>query len=232
MKSTAKRVIKFFLSRYLSIKTKSIIKERCDVNFNTVLEGRNVIHNNVSFSNSKLGYGTYIGKDSKLTNSLIGRYCSIAENVKLITGGHPTNTFVSTHPAFFSTLKQSGFSYVTDTKFNEFKYSDINDMYAVTIGNDVWIGADVKIIGGVNIGDGAIIATGAVVANDLEPYNIYGGVPARRIGTRFTEEEKAFLLSFKWWERETEWISENAFLFSDIKKFMALHSLEYGDGHT
>ena len=59
----------------------------------------------------------------------------------------------------------------------------------VIIENDVWIGAGVIILKGVTIHEGSIIADGAVVTKDVDPYCIYGGVPARKIKERFTEEE-------------------------------------------
>ncbi|MBI4832833.1 MAG: acyltransferase, partial [Candidatus Lindowbacteria bacterium] len=54
----------------------------------------------------------------------------------------------------------------------------------VVIGNDVWIGANAVILPGVSIADGTIIGAGAVVTGDTEPYSIFGGVPARKIGER------------------------------------------------
>lgn len=54
----------------------------------------------------------------------------------------------------------------------------------IFIGNDVWVGANAVILSGVNIGDGAVVAAGAVVNNDVEPYSIVGGVPARLIKRR------------------------------------------------
>ena len=51
----------------------------------------------------------------------------------------------------------------------------------VWIGNNVWIGANVTILKGVTIGDGAVIAAGAVVNTDVAPYEIWGGVPAKKI---------------------------------------------------
>lgn len=222
LKRIIKLIANLFITKYLSLKTNSRVNSLSNLNFNTILEGRNVIHKNVSISSSKIGYGTYIGDGSLLLNSDIGKYCSIAENVRIIFGQHPTNTFVSTHPAFFSTRKQAGFTYVDKSLFNENKYADPAKKYSVKIGNDVWIGANVSILEGVNIGNGAIIATGAVVVTDLEPYAIYGGVPAKKIRTRFNSEAEAFLLDFRWWDKDPKWIEENAYFFSNIEKFIEI----------
>ncbi len=54
----------------------------------------------------------------------------------------------------------------------------------IVIGNDVWIGARVVVTRGVTVGDGAILAAGAVVNQDVPPYAIFGGVPAKQIGVR------------------------------------------------
>nr|WP_200389622.1 DapH/DapD/GlmU-related protein [Thiocapsa imhoffii] len=54
----------------------------------------------------------------------------------------------------------------------------------IRIGNDVWIGAHAAILSGVTIGEGAIVAAGAVVRQDVDPYTIVGGVPAKVLGER------------------------------------------------
>jgi acetyltransferase-like isoleucine patch superfamily enzyme len=61
-------------------------------------------------------------------------------------------------------------------------------MTPVTIGNDVWIGAHAVVRGGVTIGSGAVIGAGAVVVDDVAEFQIVGGVPARVIGSRKTEQ--------------------------------------------
>lgn len=56
------------------------------------------------------------------------------------------------------------------------------------IGDDCWIGFGAIILAGVTIGRGAIVAAGAVVTKDVGPYEIHGGVPARKLASRFDDE--------------------------------------------
>ena len=60
-----------------------------------------------------------------------------------------------------------------------------------TASNRDAIGARVTVMKGLRIGRGAVIAAGAVVTRDVAPYTIVGGVPARRIRTRFTPDQRA-----------------------------------------
>jgi hypothetical protein len=69
----------------------------------------------------------------------------------------------------------------------------------VTIGNDVWIGNGVTIMSGVRIGDGAILAAGSHVIQDVEPYAIAGGNPAKSIKHRFSPDICNELLRLQWW---------------------------------
>ncbi|HEX5379429.1 MAG TPA: acyltransferase [Phenylobacterium sp.] len=54
----------------------------------------------------------------------------------------------------------------------------------IVIGDDVWLGANVVVLDGAVIGKGCVVAAGAVVRGELEPYSIYAGAPAKRVGTR------------------------------------------------
>lgn len=58
---------------------------------------------------------------------------------------------------------------------------------SVTVGNHAWIGARAILLPGVTVGEGAVVAAGAVVARDVAPYEVVGGVPAKKIGDRNRE---------------------------------------------
>ncbi|USO00375.1 MAG: CatB-related O-acetyltransferase [Phycisphaeraceae bacterium] len=59
-----------------------------------------------------------------------------------------------------------------------------------TIGDDAWVGAGCIVMAGVTIGKGAIVAAGAVVTKDVPPFEIHGGVPAKKIRNRFATAEE------------------------------------------
>lgn len=132
----------------------------------------------------------------------IGKFCSIACGAKFIfTSANHKLGSLSTYPfpLFFEEWELDK-SNVTDAWDNK---GDI------VIGNDVWIGYEAVIMQGVTIGDGATIGTRAVVTKDVPPYSIVGGVPARPIRKRFSDEVIAQLLEIKWWDWPDEKIKEN-----------------------
>jgi len=171
----------------------------------------NTIYNEVSLNEVTLGDFTYIAGNTSISRTIIGKFCSIGPNCKIGLGKHPTKDFVSTHPIFFSTLKQAQITFADKNYFEEFAY--------IEIGNDVWLGANVIVVDGIKIGDGAIVAAGSVVTKDIPPYAIVGGVPAKIIKFRFEKEEIEKLLKIKWWDMDIEYIKDNFKKFHDIKNF-------------
>lgn len=80
------------------------------------------------------------------------------------------------------------FVYIVDSDHEIAKELPINQQQnksaPIEIGDDVWISTGAKILKGVKIGSGAVIAAGAVVTEDVSPFCIYGGIPAKKIGER------------------------------------------------
>lgn len=217
-----KRVVKYILF-------KSIWRRKCNVEWlvdispESQFEGKCHIKGNTVFHGS-LGRYSYISQNCYLL-AKIGRFTSIAENVRSISGRHPYQyPYVSTSPCFFSLnyKDQSGYTFAKENTYEEIVYADEKLGVDVVIGNDCWIGEGASLIGGVKVGDGAVVLAKAVVTKDVPPYAIVGGVPARILRYRYDEETIAFLLKVKWWNKDDEWLQENWKAFSDMDKFKTL----------
>jgi len=121
----------------------------------------------------------------------IGRYCSIARVMRSMNRNHPMD-FKSMHAFFFN----PALSYCEEDRI---------EYVPLEIGNDVWIGHNAIIMPHVQtIGDGAVVAAGAVVHNNVPPYAVVVGNPARPVRYRFPKEAIEELLASKWWEKSIE----------------------------
>jgi chloramphenicol O-acetyltransferase type B len=176
------------------IKSNTLIGDDCHI-FNSCLESHVSIYSGSNIIDASIGRFTYIAGQSNLNLVKIGKFCSIGSHLLCGNGEHPTD-FVSTHPVFFSNLQQCGISFTENSLFEERK--------EVIIGNDVWIGSRVFIRDGVKIGNGAIVGAGSVVVKDVPDYAIVGGVPAKTIRFRFTEDLIKKLQSIEWWNLSEE----------------------------
>jgi putative colanic acid biosynthesis acetyltransferase WcaF len=56
--------------------------------------------------------------------------------------------------------------------------------FPISIGPYAWICARATVQPGVHVGEGAVLALGSVAPKDLEPWTVYGGIPARKIKAR------------------------------------------------
>jgi len=132
------------------------------------------------------------GEGSEL---VIGKFCSIAENVRVFLGGNHNSQWVSTYP----------FGWINQETFGDFKLPGHPSTNGdVRIGNDVWIGYGATLMSGVTIGSGAIIAANSHVVSDVPDYEIWGGNPAQLIRNRFTPEVTQKLLEIRWWDYPVE----------------------------
>ena len=135
---------------------------------------------------------------------VIGKFCSVACGAKfLFNSANHTLDSLSTYPfpIFFE-------EWNLDVKDITKAWDNKGD---IVIGNDVWIGYEAVIMAGVTIGDGAVIGTRAVVTKDVPPYTIVGGIPAKPIKKRFSQENINTLLKLKWWDWPIEKISQHIF---------------------
>jgi len=132
---------------------------------------------------------------------IIGKFCSIAHGAKFImNGANHTIGSLSTYP--FPVMRCEWDLDIAVTEAWDNKGN-------IIIGNDVWIGYEAIVMAGVTIGDGAIIASRALVNKDVAPYSIVGGMPAREIRKRFSDQQISFLLDLKWWNWDKTKINNN-----------------------
>lgn len=177
-------------------KVSSYIHPSVNIGSYVIIENKVVVNKNIE----KIGSGTYICSNVTINHcSHIGKLCSIAKDVSIGPGNHPTNLF-STSPLFYK--KSRGL--VENTS-----YDYLTEDNPVIIGNDVWIGTNVVILNGVEIGDGSVIAAGSVVTKNVEPYSVVGGVPAKLIKYRFSQDQIKKLLKQQIYIDNIEHIFEN-----------------------
>ena len=139
--------------------------------------GKNVIffptNSSFSYKTIVLGNDIFIGPRAILSASesgiVFGNKIMLGPNVTMMGGDH-NSTVVGKY------------MYDTHEKLPE------NDL-PIIIEDDVWIGTGAIILKGVRIGEGAIIAAGTLVIKDVPNYAIVGGVPAKILKMRFTQEQ-------------------------------------------
>ena len=153
------------------------------------------------------------------TRLIVGKFCSIADDVTVFLGGEHRGDWVTTYP--FPAFK---------SKWPTAKNVDGHPKTKgdVIVGNDVWIGYGALILSGVKIGDGAVIGAKAVITSDVRPYAVVVGNPGREIKRRFSDEIVEELLRIKWWDWPHEKISENMKLLcsGDIMQFIEVHRVK------
>lgn len=199
-----KKIKQFFrLKKFKNVKVKN-----SHINKNTYFERYNSINNNCKISNCYLGKYSYIGTDCIIRDTKIGNFCSLGNNIKTILGSHPIN-FISTHNFCFENFS----TFDTEKKIK-------NSVYKIIIENDVWIGDNVLILSGVTIHTGAIIGAGALVNRDIPPYAIVGGIPAKVIKYRFSNDIIQDLMNSKWWELSIKELNNYSSYFNTPKIFL------------
>lgn len=144
------------------------------------------------FVESALGDYSYIVNDGDVVYTTIGKFCSIAAQVRINPGNHPMHR-----------ASQSHFTYRASAYFDDVEdesgFFDWRRAHPVRIGHDVWIGHGAIVLPGRTIGTGSVIAAGAIVTRDVGDYEIVAGVPAKFVKRRFEEPVARRLLDLRWW---------------------------------
>lgn len=164
--------------------------------------------------NTVVGNYSRVKPGCVIKNAIIGKYCSIANDVMIGIGQHPT-FLLSTNSVFYKPGLTDIFA----------RSIDYNEEPQTIIGNDVWIGNGALVMDGVKIGDGAIIAARAVVTKDVPPYSIVGGVPSRILKYRFNFDVICELEKWQWWNLEESDILQILPLFT--KRDILVDDLKY-----
>lgn len=170
-----------------------------------------VIEENVSINDNitQIGRCLYVGKNTTISScDSIGSFTSISSGVRIGLMAHPSN-FISTSPMFYAVRR----NWVTTSMYDE------SEGLKTIIGNDVLISANALIRNGVTIGHGAVIGAGAFVNEDVPPYAVVAGVPAKVIRYRFDDALITRLLKSEWWNLSDEKI-RNAGNFNHPEKFL------------
>jgi phosphonate metabolism protein (transferase hexapeptide repeat family) len=149
----------------------------------------------VSLAETKLGDYSYIERHAQVIYAGIGKFTAIAASCCINALAHPIER-VSQHKMTYRPNE-----YFLDAKVDK-AFRDTRQGARVVIGNDVWVGHGAIIMPGVSIGDGAVVGAGAVVCEDIAPYAIVVGVPAKFIRWRFEPDIAKRLRTLAWWDWE------------------------------
>ncbi len=156
---------------------------------NTNIDKGTVIKKNCFISDEikSIGKHVYIGDGTKILNcSLIDNYSCISHDVKIGLDNHQLDG-LSVNP-----------------KLNKMEKSS-----PIIIGADVLISANVVIMSGLKLGHGCVIGAHSFVNQDIPPYAIFAGTPAKLIRYRFDDDEIQDRLRSKWWLKELEELKMN-----------------------
>ncbi len=132
---------------------------------------------------------------------VIGRFCSLATDVRFIMNG--ANHRMSGPSTFPFPIMGGDWAEHVDL------LHDLPQSGDTVVGNDVWIGRSALIMPGAHIGDGSIVAAGSVVTGAVPPYSIVAGNPARIVRRRFDDDQIDRLLQVRWWDWSLDRITDN-----------------------
>jgi acetyltransferase-like isoleucine patch superfamily enzyme len=200
-----------FDKKYVSLGAQ--VSNRAHIDINSTIEKNVALFDGATLINSSVGAFSYAQSNSIIVNASIGKFCSIASDVKIGMAEHPL-IWVSTSPVFYD-MSQPLPMALTEEK-NHF-----GQQIQTSIGSDVWIGQGAIVKSGVSISVGSVIGAGSVVTKDIAPYTIVAGNPARPIRQRFSQEISDALSTSRWWDLDSEILRELSVYFKTPEIFLS-----------
>ena len=176
-----------------------------------------------SYYANRLGVGSWFPGEK----IIIGDYCSLADQVVILTGGNRRTDHAANYPIDILGANQPrpqredragvGLSTMMAKRLGlicalipTLTYGrSYQTTKNTTIGNDVWVGYGAMILGGAQVGDGAIVAARSVVFSDVPAYAVVAGNPAKIVRSRFGRETVEKMLRIRWWDWPEERIRAN-----------------------
>lgn len=160
----------------------------------------------------------FVHDDTRLR---IGEYCSMSPWAYVYLGGRHSMVATTTYPhrILWGMDGAGEDGYPTPT----------GDTW---IGSDVWLCPGSHVMSGLRIGNGAIIGVGSIVTRDVPDYAIVAGNPAKVLGWRHTEEQRAALLEIAWWDWPREEVRRAVPLLADpdVDAFIDYARRRFPDG--
>jgi acetyltransferase-like isoleucine patch superfamily enzyme len=141
---------------------------------------------------------------------VVGAFCSIAPEVRIVGGGEHITARTSSYP-------------MNARLFDRDHHTALDAVHSAPteIGSDVWIGLRATILAGVTVGHGAVIGAGSLVAKSVPPYAVVVGNPATVVRYRFDKDVRERLLALEWWNWDDQLIRAREHWFmGDIASFM------------
>lgn len=136
-----------------------LIGKNCTIEHNVFFKFDGPYKNGASII---IGDGSFIGSNVEFNvkeKVELGRHCLIGSGTRFIDHDHGTS-------------------------LGELIQNQSCPTLPIHLEEDIWVGANALILKGVTIERGAIIAGGAVITKSIGAYEIWAGVPAKKIGVR------------------------------------------------
>jgi phosphonate metabolism protein (transferase hexapeptide repeat family) len=140
----------------------------------------------------ELGDYSYCDPHTEIENATVGRFANIASFVRVGAPDHPLDRASLHHFMYRSAM-------YWDDEYDDAEWFAKRRSRRTTIGHDTWIGHGAQIKPDIVMGNGAVVASGAIATQDIPPYAIVAGVPARVIRFRQPPEIVSRLERLAWW---------------------------------